>query len=38
MLCPLNGLLTRVTLPLYRLLENILLKLIELVNMWLKLQ
>lgn len=37
MLCPLNGLLTRVTLPLYRLLENVLLKLIELVNMWLKL-
>ena len=37
MLCPLNGLLTRVTQPLYRLVENIMLKLIELINKCLKL-
>ena len=36
-LCVLNGLLTRVTQPLYRLIENILLKVIELLNKWLKL-
>lgn len=37
MLCPLNGLLTRVTQPLYRLFENILLKVIYLLNKWLNL-
>lgn len=38
MLCPLNGLLTRVTMPLYRMIENILLKVIEVINKVLKLQ
>lgn len=37
MLCPLNGLLTRVTQPLYKLIENILLKLISKINEWLNL-
>lgn len=34
MLCPLNGLLTRVVQPLYRFVENLLLKIIECLN-WL---
>ena len=37
MLCPLNGLLTRVVQPLYRFVENLVLKVIELLNKWLKL-
>lgn len=37
MLCPLNGLLTRVTQPLYRFVENLMMKVIELLNKWLKL-
>ena len=37
-LCVVNASLTRVTQPLCRLVENILLKLIELLNMWLKIQ
>ena len=37
MLCPLNGLLTRVVQPLYRFVENLLLKIIELLNKWFKL-
>lgn len=37
-LCIVNALLTRITLPLYRLAENLIMKLIELINDALKLQ
>lgn len=36
-LCLLNAHLTKITQPLYRLLENLLLKVIELLNKWLRL-
>ena len=36
-LCLLNAHLTKITQPIFRLLENILLKVIELLNKWLKL-
>lgn len=36
-LCLLNAHLTKITQPIFRLLENILLKLIYLLNKWLKL-
>lgn len=37
MLCLINAHLTKITTPLCRLIENILLKIIELLNKWLKL-
>ena len=36
-LCLLNAHLTKITQPLYRLAENLMLKIIELLNRWLKL-
>ena len=37
LLCLINAHLTKITQPLYRLAENIALKIIELLNRWLKL-
>lgn len=36
-LCLLNAHMTKITQPLYRLVENLLFKIIELLNKWLKL-